>query len=296
EVYLHTNAKIDSVLAAGPDNTAASISATPIPGDPGHYAVSYPLLPGATKFAFNYDLPYNGHAILSTKRIYSFKQLAVMIPPTMTFSSHFSAFQPLSVGTDKYQVEAAENIGAGAALEFEVSGTGELPAVRQQNPIVSRPTAAAPTPEASTPTARALPTENAVPIVAPQSGIVARSSSGWWFVFAVAALSLAICVFFVRRTQRLRRKTVGGVTQLRSLVMQSPALLVDALKDALFQLESDHLQGVICGDDYASAKDALERTIHWALTRARRSEANTRPALSIPQDMSSEFPTSVQGD
>lgn len=63
--------------------------------------------------------------------------------------------------------------------------------------------------------------------------------------------------------------------QLRSHLRQSPAPLVDALKEGLFQLESDRMQGVICGEDYASAKCALEGTIHWALTRTQRRETNT---------------------
>src|SRR5258708_27699700 len=62
EIYLPAQAKMDSVLGAGSDKIGVMISATPIPGEPGHYAVNFPLRPGTTKFAFNYDLPYNGHA------------------------------------------------------------------------------------------------------------------------------------------------------------------------------------------------------------------------------------------
>ncbi len=65
------------------------------------------------------------------------------------------------------------------------------------------------------------------------------------------------------------------VTQLRSPLLQSPVTLVNALKEGLFQLESDRIQGIICGEDYASAKRALEGTIHWAVTRKQHHEANT---------------------
>jgi len=43
EVYLPANAKIDSVLAAGPGEMGVMISAVPVPDEPGHYAVNFPL-------------------------------------------------------------------------------------------------------------------------------------------------------------------------------------------------------------------------------------------------------------
>jgi len=43
EMYLPPNAKIDSVLAAGPGKMSVTISAALVPGDPGHYAVKFPL-------------------------------------------------------------------------------------------------------------------------------------------------------------------------------------------------------------------------------------------------------------
>lgn len=51
EVYLPAKAKISSVLAAGPGKVGVMISAAPVPGEPGHYTVNFPLRPGATKFA-----------------------------------------------------------------------------------------------------------------------------------------------------------------------------------------------------------------------------------------------------
>src|SRR6266849_8990214 len=46
EVYLAAAAKIDSVLASGPGKIAAIIFAAPVPGEPGHYTVDFPLRPG----------------------------------------------------------------------------------------------------------------------------------------------------------------------------------------------------------------------------------------------------------
>jgi hypothetical protein len=261
---------IDSVLAAGPENAAMSISATLVPGEPGHYTVNFPLLPGATKFAFNYDLPYNGHATLSAKSIYSFKQVAVMIPPTMTFTSRSSAFQALPVGSDRYHVEAAENVTAGGALAFEISGAGELPEAHQPSSGAANPSATASIPQAPATATGISPTRNAAPKT---TKIDPHSAAAWWWVLGGAAIAFALWMFLAMRRRSLRRRSLASIVQMRSPRLQSAASLVDALKEGLFQLESDRMQGAISGEDYASAKRAMEGTIRWAVARAQPIDA-----------------------
>lgn len=152
EVYLPANAKIDSVLATGPGRMGMMISATPVPGELAHYTVSFLLRPGATQFAFNYDLPYDGHAAFQTRHAYPLEQLTVMIPPTMKFSSRSPAFEILASGKSGYQVHAANQLAAGEGPGFEVSGTAALPPLGDQaksqalsrSPTFSNRTAPAP--------------------------------------------------------------------------------------------------------------------------------------------------------
>jgi hypothetical protein len=132
EVYVPANAKMDSVLAAGPAKIGVLIPANPAPGEPGHYTVSFPLRPGETKFAFNYDLPYEGRAVFQTRLAYPLEQLAVMIPPSMKFSSHSRAFAPLPTGRSDYQVLTVNQLEAGEGPGFELSGTGGLPSLGDQ--------------------------------------------------------------------------------------------------------------------------------------------------------------------
>jgi hypothetical protein len=131
-VYLPAAAKIDSVLAAGPGKIGVMISAAPAPGEPGHYTVNFPLRPGATKFAFNYDLPYDGHVVVHTKHEYPLQQMAVMVPTAMKFSSRSKEFQVLPAGNDKYQVQAVNQVKAGEGPTFEVSGMGAPPPLGEQ--------------------------------------------------------------------------------------------------------------------------------------------------------------------
>jgi len=139
EAYLPAHAKIDSVPAAGPGKVAVLISSAFVDGEPGHYGVNFPLQPGATKFALNYDLPYDGHATFRPKSMYPLRQLAVMIPPTMKFTSRSPAFQVLGTGNDHYQVEAANVVKAGQGPGFEISGVGALPARRAQAQSPTKP-------------------------------------------------------------------------------------------------------------------------------------------------------------
>jgi hypothetical protein len=132
EVYVPANAKMDSVLAAGPAKIGVLIPANPVPGEPGHYTVSFPLRPGETKFAFNYDVPYEGHAAFETRLAYPLEQLAIMIPPSMKFSSRSPAFRLLPTGRSDYQVRTANQLKAGEGPGFQVSGTGVLPALGDQ--------------------------------------------------------------------------------------------------------------------------------------------------------------------
>jgi len=151
EAYLPANAKIASVLAAGPDKISAVISAAAVPREPGHYAVNFPLRPGSTTFAFNYDLPYEGHVAFSTRHAYPLEQLAIMISPTMKFSSRSPAFHVLATGNNRYQVQAVNQLKAGEGPVFEISGEGQLPPLGDQANAVAR----TPTPGIRSPTGEA---------------------------------------------------------------------------------------------------------------------------------------------
>ena len=271
EVYLPGDAKIESVLAAGPENIGSMISAAPVPGEPGHYTVSFPLRPGATKFAFNYDLPYDGRATFRTKNMYPLQQLAVMIPPTMTFVSRSAAFQILPLDNNRYRVEAAEQVKAGVGPDFEISGVGALPPVQAQVHASSKPPAgapAAPSPSITGTSKTRAQITNALDAI-PVSGSSASSSRlPWWVLGGGVILMLVTCEFFVRRRQHPPTGAMTGTVQATAPAAQLSMSLVEALKEGLFQLETDRLQGVIPREEYASVKQALEGTIQWASTRA----------------------------
>ena len=201
EVYLPANAKIDSVLAAGPGKMGVIISAAPVPREPGHYAVNFPLRPGATRFAFNYDLPYRGLAAFQTRHAYPLQQMAVMIPPTMKFSSRSPAFGILPVGNSRYQVQAANQLQAGEGPGFEVSGTGALPPLGDQaKPQARSQSPAVPNRVKSVPGRSALPSLTNVDTRLKQTQPPSQSL----VLGGVTSVLFAACVLLVWRARRAR--------------------------------------------------------------------------------------------
>ena len=206
EVYLPENAKLGTVLAAGPEKMGVLISADPVPGEPGHFTVNFPLRPGETKFAFNYDLPYRGTAAFRTRRAYPLQQLAVMIPPSMKFSSGSSAFELLSTGRSDYQVQTITRLNAGDGPSFELSGAGTLPPLGNQASLFapSQRSSAVSVPIVRAPELAAKPAPVRVDLLSNQS----RSLSQSLLPDALTALLLAVCIFLVWRARKPQRTSV----------------------------------------------------------------------------------------
>jgi hypothetical protein len=267
ETYLPAHAKLDSVLAAGPGKIAVLVAAMPVPGEPGHYAVNFPLQPGATKFAFNYDIAYSGHAIFRHKSMVPLQQLAVMIPPTMKFTSPSVAFQILGTGNERYHVEAANMVKAGEGPQFEISGVGALPAVRAQAQSRSNsPVRVQPIPALSAPLSSSSRSQGASDLdtrAAP--GILARSSRIQWWVLGASAAMLGGGILLWRR-KSIYNRAVTDVVQ-KPQPSGEAAAMAEVLKDELLRLEIDRSLGTITGEDYASARQALEGTVKRVLAR-----------------------------
>jgi hypothetical protein len=257
EVYMPANAKLDLVLAAGPEKIAVMISATPIPGEPGHYSVNFPLRPGATKFAFNYDLPYSGQEDFPTRHAYALQQLAVIIPSGMRFSSPSPDFETIATGDSRYQVRAVSLVKAGEGPRFELSGAAVLPLVRQRTSKPVKPQASAlPNSSESSPD-RAI----AVPLRGQRSPLAQPRSSRRALIWKAAlgiSIILAACSLVVWRRRKenasARRTTArfGAQLDISSL---------EGLKDAFLQLETSRLGGSISAADYATARQALKKNL-----------------------------------
>lgn len=271
EVFLPAHAKIDSVLAAGPAKIGTLISATRVLREAGHYTVNFPLRPGATKFAFNYNLPYEGHATFHPRSAYPLQQLAVMIAAAMKFASSSSAFQVLPTGNNNYQVNAASQVMAGEGPWFKISGVGALPALPSQNRSLTKPPVAALAAPVSSAADRrsggrvqGTDTSHAVTL---SETSAPSSRMSWWILATSATLVVGSCRLLLWRRHRLSAHSMRATAQSAEQRGQT-SCLIEALKGELFQLEIDRLRGTVSDDEYSSAKSALEETVNRALARA----------------------------
>jgi len=90
------------------------------------YYFSVPLLPGDTRFAVAYRLPYRGEAVVQPIAVSQLAELVVVVPETMKF-------EPKSIGVfQQRQARSGVHVYGTAAqkhaqsLSFRVSGTGTL--------------------------------------------------------------------------------------------------------------------------------------------------------------------------
>ena len=87
--------------------------------------------------------------------------------------------------------------------------------------------------------------------------------SGQWLFLGVLSLFLgAGAVFVFTSNQKLAPAAEGGGKS-----RDRNSNLMDAMKEEVFQLESDRLQAKISPEEYQSAKAALDKTLQRAVQR-----------------------------
>jgi hypothetical protein len=268
EVYLPAKAKIDSVLAAGPGGGGVKISATAVKGEPGHYTMNFPLRPGETKFAVNYDLPYAGRADFHPRLAYPVQQLAVMFSPSMTFHTPSTSFHSI-INNKDLQVQAANQVEAGEGPSFEISGNGVLPPINgeakpRSNAQLLPPTVSGPAASAGN-NFSAANASKPLQASAIQSPKQTQFSFEWLIVGVVTVILLGI--FVVRARLRGGRQNTA-VAEMGSGRVDHSAALIAGLKEELFKLEKDRIHGSISREEYAATKQALDETVRRAIAKA----------------------------
>ena len=91
--------------------------------------------------------------------------------------------------------------------------------------------------------------------------------SGQWLFLGVLSLFLAAGAVFVYTSNQNVPATAGG-----TVPQDKSALLMEAMKEEVFQLESDRLQGKINADEYQVAKAALDKTLQRAVQRQSKTK------------------------
>ena len=119
-------AQVGPATISAPDGGKVKKPLVAIPGQSGKYRIDFPMKPGLTKYAVNYQVPYDGKFVFRRRAQYPMKRIGVIVPDSMRFQSlgakefHPAASQP---GTRE---QVLEGINANESFAFELSGTGEL--------------------------------------------------------------------------------------------------------------------------------------------------------------------------
>jgi hypothetical protein len=264
------------------------LNTAPVPMDDKktHYAFLFPLRPGTTEFQIAYQLPYTGSANIDPKSVYSLQHFVAILPKSMQFTAApGTKYQAMN---DPQQPDANVQVASGAELgqplAFKISGEGVLEA-RQQN--------AGPPGEGGSAPADSRPGGGLGP---PTDAPDPLQRYRWYILAGFAAALIVGGVFIASRQQAANRAAraqgaalrvdmeeeefvaaeIPVARQARSRefgsvdAREQPArtsMLLEGLKEELFELEVEHKQGRIGQQEYEKAKAALDHTLERALKR-----------------------------
>jgi hypothetical protein len=271
EFYLPDGAQVDQSMAM----TAGGqpISSAPVPQkQKNRYAYVFPLRPGETQFQVSYHMAYSGEASFDPKTLYGAQHFVVVLPKTMQFSPGPGAtFQSMQ---DPRQadsvVQVASNTTAGQPLAFKISGTGTMSEAQEDtqgggSPVGGAQTSGAVAGRDTRPGGGLGP-----PIDAPDPLEKYR-----WYILGGFAIVLAAGAVYIATRSKTATIPDFGPTDAELGIPSAPkpkpadrtALLLEALKEEIFQLEVEHKQGRISQQEYEKAKAALDQTLERAVKR-----------------------------
>ncbi len=272
EFYLPAGAKIEQLQARAPNGQPIAAETT-AQADKNRYAINFPLRPGETQFQVEFTLPYSGEIKIDPKPLYPAAHLVIVLPKTMQFTAanppSYQSMQDPTQGDS--QVEVAQQTKHGQPLGFTLRGNGVI----TESP---GETASGAAQQQEQPQGR----DNrpggglGAPIDAPD----ALQQYRWPILFGFAVL-LAVGGWVV--TKRQPAAPVATTSTASSNPSPAPrpttpasatgtpaaksSMLLEALKEELFQLEVERKQGKITPADYEKAKAALDQTLGRALKR-----------------------------
>jgi len=249
QFYLPEGASItESSVQTGKTQLKAAV----IPaGQKNEFAFVFPLRPGQTQFHILYTVPYSGKLEIDPRSDLPTQTLMVAAPDSIKFAASDSAVYESKTNPQFKSVNffIAKNVTPKQKVAFAISGTGAMPREQEQ---ASDPNSNGRPGEPSGPGGgMGVPNERPDPL-----------HSGQWLFLGVLSLFLAAGGVFVYTSNQNVAATGGtAIPQDRS------ALLMEAMKEEVFQLESDRLQGKINPQDYQTAKAALDKTLQRAVQR-----------------------------
>jgi hypothetical protein len=271
EFFLPAGAQITQSVASAPNGLPTNVDVKTLDTRSGHYAFTFPLRPGETRFQIGYTMPYTGTQSFSVKLSVPTGDVAVMLPKSMQFQTGArTQFQSISPDINAQSYDA-HNPPATQPIEFSIAGTGQMP--QQTAAAPGQDTQAAQGAQAST----ERPGGGMAPPGDPDAENDPWSKYKWWIV-GLLGLGLAggAGVMLKKGQTGINPELAGDVPVLpisesretNEAVSARPASsTLQALKDELFELEIDRVVGKLTPLEYAEHKAALDVLLRRALSR-----------------------------
>jgi hypothetical protein len=281
EVVIPADATLEGAATVGPSNMP--LAATPDPVSPkGHYAFSFPIRPNegesGTRFQLTYHVPYSGSYSFKPKLMVPADNVAIILPKSMKFEPGAGTSFATVPDDVNAQTFLERNVKPGAPLEFAVSGTGSFP--RDTQAGAGGPGGAgAGGPQAGAGDDSAAPNGPGGkpggglgnPIESPDP----LSKYKYWILGGLALVLAAAAAFLLRKPAGATGPLpVGGALpepQIAAFAAKTvetkSQLLLEALKEELFAIESEKIAGKLSAGEYAELKAALETVLRRALAR-----------------------------
>jgi hypothetical protein len=257
DVYLPEGASVK--LSQARTENGMSVNATVVPQreEKNKYSIVHPVRPGDTHIELVYVMPYAGKISLQPRLTIPADHFYVVTAKGIKFATGSgSSFQttgqwPADPSVTGVDIHSVDNVSPEKQLSFELAGSGLLPD-QEPAPAQGAQGAGAQIREDNRPGGGlGQPNEKPDPL-----------HSGQWPFLGVLGLFLAAGAYYVY-TSGAQPATVAVKKA------SGQGLLLEAMKEEIFQLETDRLQGKISPQEYESAKTSLDQTLQRAVQRQK---------------------------
>jgi 5-hydroxyisourate hydrolase-like protein (transthyretin family) len=274
EFSLPPEATIDSADAV--TKGGMPITASPIPDakTKGKYAFMFPLRPGETQFRILYHLPYSGSMEWKPAIDGTTQHLVIEYPNTVTVDFPSTPQFEAMADQGNAKVRVATNIDPKANVSFKISGTGAIQEEQAQGGDQQGGQPAAGGQEGpGGGLGKPIQSENPL------------QKYMWWILGGFVVLLAGGAFLFYKQpiadeeeeVPAAMKKTRVVAAAARPATVRATApgngrsgnMMLDALKEELFALETDRAAGKISDAEYKKHKEALDVTLQRALSRQK---------------------------
>jgi hypothetical protein len=280
EFYLPAGAVVEGSAALAPGGMPVQASPMAL-GDANHYTFVFPIRPGETRFQITYKLPYTGSLKLGPKPTTPTDTIAIMMPKSMSFQAGSGAsYTPVTEETTA-QTYVARNVSPSQPLEFTVSGAGQLP--RDSAPTTAGDSGPAGPQQAGGGSAATdtRPGGGLGTPIDPEGTNDPWAKYKWWILGGLG-LAMAAGAGVMLKNGPQSTTAVTNLQPVAASMSAASGDLLSTLKEELFVLETDRLEGRLGEAEYAEQKAALEVVLKRALLRKEPGPVASKPTEVNP--------------